>query len=175
MPEATGCPVYPRSPLSASLLHVRQKPRYERGHLDAPVTRQDVAAYADGGNSTLKGQAFLRQESGKLVTCAGSEVLLMPDVAWTREVIHQLRQGKIAKMRVNGERPSKMFPQAFRKKWCKRDGEFEFARLAPGPWILMTHVTWKAGYALQGGIMVGFVEVPEGGVEEVVLSSGHLM
>ena len=149
--------------------------RYDRGHLDAPVTRADVAAYVDGGESTLKGQAFLRQESGKLVTCAGSEVLLMPDVAWTRQVVDQLRDGKIAQMRVNGERPSKMFPLAFRKKWCKRDGEFEFGRIAPGPWILLTHVTWKAGYALQGGIMVGFVEVPDGGTEEVVLSTSHLM
>jgi hypothetical protein len=51
-------------------------------------------SYVQKGNNTIKGQAFLRQQGGGVVTCAGSEVLLVPDTPYFREMITILKSGK---------------------------------------------------------------------------------
>lgn len=150
-------------------------PKPEGARLSQPITAEQVAAYLDLGPGKIKGQAFLREDGGRVVTCAGAEVLLMPDTASTREVVRLLKDGRFASMRVNGERPSKLFPQAFRKKWCDRDGAFLFDQLAKGSWILMTRVHWKTGVSHQGGVVVGFLDVTGKGVDEIVLSHAHLI
>ncbi|MFK7944139.1 MAG: hypothetical protein AB8B85_14665 [Paracoccaceae bacterium] len=152
-----------------------QDPKFESIRLSAPITSAQMATYADGGTGRIEGQAFLRQDGGSVVTCAGSEVLLMPDVASTREIVNLLKEGRVASMRVNGQRPSTLFPRAFRKKWCDSDGGFAFDQLASGSWILMTDVQWKAGVDVYGGVMIGYLNVPDDGVEEVILSRSHLI
>ena len=150
-------------------------PKAEAPQLSRPITEAQVAAFAEGGTGRIKGQAFLRQDGGAVVTCSGSEVLLMPDTPSTREIVHLLKEGKVASMRVNGERPSKLFPHAFQKKWCNREGAFRFDRLARGSWILMTGVHWRSGMVDQGGVVVGYLDVTGQGTEEITLSHAHLL
>jgi len=43
--------------------------------------------YVQKGNNTIKGQGFLRQQGGGVVTCAGRDVLLFPATPYFREFI----------------------------------------------------------------------------------------
>lgn len=138
-----------------------------------PITAEQVALYKEGGTGRISGQAFLRKDSGGVVTCAGSEVFLMPDTVSTREVVERMRDGKVADMRIGGERPSKLFPHAFKKRWCDRYGSFRFDQLADGAWIIMTAVHWRANYQEHGSVIVGYVDVEKDAAQDIVLTEAH--
>src|SRR4030095_16529486 len=55
-------------------------------------------AYMEPGENSIKGQGFLRQQGGGVVTCAGSEVFMVPATSFFREVVMLFRAGKYPQM-----------------------------------------------------------------------------
>ncbi|MDQ6996926.1 MAG: hypothetical protein Q9M82_05625, partial [Mariprofundus sp.] len=53
----------------------------------------DQNKYVVSGQNTITGQAFLRQQGGGTVTCAGSHVVLFPATPFWKELVSTLQQG----------------------------------------------------------------------------------
>lgn len=62
--------------------------------LQTQFSAQKHEKFLREGDATIRGQGFLRQKGGGVVTCAGYPVQLIPATPYFREVIHQLRIGR---------------------------------------------------------------------------------
>ncbi len=61
--------------------------------INSDVSEAELAPYRQGGTASIIGQGFLRQQGGGVVTCAGEQVLLMPDLPPIRQAIEAARHG----------------------------------------------------------------------------------
>lgn len=138
--------------------------------INLQYTEDMVAPYNISGKGSLNGQAFLRQQGGGVVTCAGEDVRVLPDVAPTREGNRGIAQGDIVNYLSDGMRVSVKWPKAFRTGTCDADGRFSFSGLADGRWSVMTIVQWRVGYREQGGVLQSFFEVKNGSSIDLILT-----
>jgi hypothetical protein len=115
----------------------------------ATFTLEAHQPYLEAGTNTVQGQAFLRQQGGGVVTCAGSEVLLLPATAYFREVFTDVRRG----LRPIINDPGTIHDHVTRRTVCDVAGHFEVNHLPDGGWFVMTAVTWIVGGARQGGVL----------------------
>jgi hypothetical protein len=65
------------------------QPSFDLPSFDA----EDHRSFEGSGTATIKGQAFLRQKGGGVVTCAGSDVKLMPATNYFKAAVAQARMG----------------------------------------------------------------------------------
>jgi hypothetical protein len=129
-------------------------------------------AFMRAGTSIVEGQAFLRQQGGGVVRCAGEEVMLVPATAYFREYTGIVRAGGIPK---DIERLRSLHQGAVRRATCDADGKFRFEKLPAGKWIVSTRIRWMAGNVPQGGVVVGEVEVAPGATGTVIMGDGSLV
>lgn len=133
----------------------------------APFVNFDLQAHAryiGDGAATVKGQAFLRQNGGGVVTCAGQQVILMPATGYFQDVMRIARSGRT---------PTTAPPEAkqvVRRSQCDAQGNFTFERIPAGSWMVTSLVKWSVGYNAQGGGLLKNVEVPASGTVNVLLS-----
>lgn len=123
------------------------------------------------GTGSLTGQAFLRQVGGDVVTCAGSEVFLMPKSRLTDDLITAIRAGDdIQPLQAEAAE----YPFALRKTTCDAQGNFEFSELAAGTWFVGTHVFWgipsRYGVRQEGAALGSYVEISPDAEERILLS-----
>jgi hypothetical protein len=130
-----------------------------------PITDAQMAPYLKTADATIQGQGFLRQQGGGVVTCAGSEVLLMPDVPYVRALMEGLRQRRRPDFTVD----QRLKPGA-RVGQCDADGRFKLGPLPAGSYMVMTEVKWTVGYARQGGALAKSVTVQPKQTLEVLLT-----
>ena len=134
----------------------------------------EVAFIHERGTNTIKGNAFLRQKGGGVVSCAGSEVLLIPKGAYSTERMERL----FGIATVKGYNPAGFgrrapaapegFFSATRETTCDIDGKFEFKNLSAGSYFITTDVFWTASSYFsppQGGNLM--VPVTFAGNDEV--------
>lgn len=134
-------------------------------------TVEDHAAYIKAGTGALAGQAFLRQQGGGVVTCAGSQVMLFPATPYFREVLLIMRSGDTPII-------NRQFPEMAvldRRSQCDAQGNFVFTGLPAGRYIVLTQVQWMVGYHAQGGVVGREVDVPETGTANALLSDADRM
>lgn len=133
----------------------------------------DFAAYEGTGNANLNGQAFLRTKGGEVRTCAGSDVLLFPGTAYTREVMSALRSGAGSLDGLDTR-----WRDHARKAICGADGKFQFTGLPAGSWVVAVMVTWQVPMgsymAPQGGELRQTVTLKSGQTTDAVLSDRDL-
>lgn len=110
-------------------------------------------AYLNSGRNTVRGQGFLRQRGGTVVTCAGAPVMMMPNTAFFQEVMRiGMAGGKPDFAGVTSVDPK--YRGLLFKSQCDAQGNFTFAGVPDGSWIVATEVTWSAGrYSSEGGIV----------------------
>jgi hypothetical protein len=135
-------------------------------------------AYLATGTSSIKGQAFLRQRGGGVVTCAGSRVLLMPATPFFKEFTRVTQQGR------SGSAPN-MNPShagVFKLAQCDAQGNFAFDNLVTAQWLVFTEVKWYVPNAdrrwsgsTQGGTLMREVSVNQGSATQVILSNDDLV
>lgn len=121
--------------------------------IQAAFNHAEYDLFKRDGSNTIKGQAFLRQRGGGIVTCAGNKVLMFPDTPFFREII------KIAD---NGKKPeaiSENWRAVVKKSQCDAQGNFEFTNIPPGPWIILADVLWQVQGSTQGGVVTKFITV----------------
>ena len=119
------------------------------------------------GNNGIKGQGFMRQQGGGVVTCAGSAVYLLPKTSFFGEAIDLFRSGKTPQLTTAID-PA--YKSVLKESQCDAQGNFSFAQLPDGAWFILTEVRWMVGYALQGGTLMRQVSVANGETIQVLLT-----
>jgi hypothetical protein len=155
-----GCAVPQRGP-------IQTQPVPQRVAMQTKFDPGEHKRYTEAGSSSIKGQGFLQQKGGGIVTCAGKEVLLWPATSFVRELIGHLRAGK------DPEFSGTVDPQyrsIFKQSQCDAQGNFFFSQLPSGTWIVFTEVRWTVGYADQGGNLLREVTLSSGEAAHVLLS-----
>lgn len=109
-------------------------------------------SYTHSGKGSLKGQGFLRQQGGGVVTCAGSEVYLVPATPFFREVISLIRSGKAPQ--ISQSLDPAQGAMLIKQSQCDAQGNFSFNNLPSGNWFVMTEVKWIIDSRQQGGTLL---------------------
>lgn len=146
---ALGACAYPAPPLTVRTAYVAE----------------EHEPYLRAGSSIIRGQGFLRQRGGGTVTCAGSDVFLMPATPYFRELTDIVRTGRQVPAGVSVRQiPSVRIGQ------CDAQGNFSFQKLPAANWIVSTHVVWSVGGSRQGGTLAREVTSNERDSVTVLLS-----
>ncbi len=103
-----------------------------------PFHDNDFRLWKESGPYTVTGEAFLRQPSGKVITCAGETISLMPLTDYNLELSKLLESGK--GYPPNYDRRAHRYDK---KVMCDASGKFTFKNLPALNWLLITRVTWQ--------------------------------
>ena len=132
------------------------------------------ALLVDGANS-IKGNAFMRQQGGGVVTCAGQIVYLVPATAYAAERFQAL-YGNVDRganaSRVNCKfipDPSEYYNLS-RSTRCDSQGNFLFENVANGEFFATTVISWQVGNSLQGGHLMHRIAVKSGKTISLVMT-----
>jgi hypothetical protein len=125
--------------------------------------------FRSSGSASITGQAFLRQQGGGVVTCAGSKVVLFPATPYFREFVGHLRAGRIPEVS-----PTSGAGGIAKRGQCDAQGNFAFTSLPAASWLVVTEVTWIAGRysSQQGGPLIREVAISPGQPHQVLLTDG---
>ena len=125
------------------------------------------------GTNTVSGSAFLRQQGGGVVNCAGNKVVINQNLpymernAYAKEYLalsNRVRQVSDVDSNLiafEGEL-NKLRNQKQKVTYCDVDGKFVFDGLAPGSYKVTTKVYWVVADAGQGGLVSANVRIPDG-------------
>ena len=100
-----------------------------------PFNEGEFSGYDDRGSSSISGEAYYRM-GGSVVLAAGSEVVLVPDTAYTRELWEPARSGRYSGV-------ANFDPRYFkyrRATFADGNGYFRFTGLPAGSYIVQTQV-----------------------------------
>ena len=142
------------------------------------------------GNSSISGQAFLRQRGGGVVTCAAEEVTLYPVTNYSEEVISAQFDGSkskgyssyydvwgISSGSIEFDPPlSPKFLEYTQTTICDAQGNFTFKNLPGGrEYYLISRVIWEVpdSYSMstEGGSLMLRVTTEENENSDVVLTN----
>jgi hypothetical protein len=134
-------------------------------------TAAEFDAYKGKGDATVYGQAFLRQQGGGVVVCAGEPVVLFPHTASFETVVALARQHV---QPVLGDSADPRFKEVARIATCDAQGNFRFAGIPRARWYIFSRVRWSVGdYGQQGGELLGEVDTTGGGEQQVLLTDSN--
>lgn len=138
-----------------------------RADVQLNVNTSEYAVYKVPGTASIAGQAFLRQRGGGVVTCAGSQVFLLPDTSAFRNLVQTASTSQV-NLKTEGNIQS-----VGRMTMCDAQGNFRFDNLPVASWIVGTQVRWEVGSAGQGGDLLTRVSTSSGGTTQVLLSDAN--
>ena len=132
----------------------------------------------DEGTNSIQGQAFLRQRGGNVVTCAASEVRLIPATKYAKEYVRRkygTDQGGYDDwdpiLLENDPKTDTSFWTHTRTTTCDAEGEFEFDGVPDGTYYVTTRVMWSAGqYSQQGGDIAEIVDLAGNDSKKILLT-----
>ncbi len=133
------------------------------------VTAADrtLAAWEGSGPAAVQGTAYITRPDGQAVTCANSEVYLMPENNETDALLTQAPAALLAM-------PDADTRHYLRRTLCDGQGRFAFNGVPALNWIVATSVKWgvpvKYGTAWHGGPLAQRVTLKPGG-NTIVLAS----
>lgn len=133
--------------------------------------KEEYKPYLKSGINTVVGQAFLRQNGGGIVTCAGKTVLLYPAIG----IFDVISRGFISA----GSDEKALIKET----QCDAQGNFEFYMIPAGNWVIKTNVSWDV-YSVksvgiyyytanerQGGGLMKKITVQDGEVNKFIISN----
>jgi hypothetical protein len=133
-------------------------------------TEQEFGAYKGKGDSTVFGQAFLRQQGGGVVVCAGEQVVLFPRTASFEAAVNLARQ-RIQPVPATSDA---RFKEVARMAICDAQGNFRFSDVPRAKWYVFSKVSWRVGdYGTQGGDLIGEVDTSSGGEHQILLTDNN--
>jgi hypothetical protein len=126
------------------------------------------------GSNSVKGNAFMRQRGGGVVTCAGQAVRLVPATQYARQRFFALygsnesgsQRGQ--RYRFNPDPPE--YYANTREQKCDSQGNFLFERVADGEFFVATQITWQVGYSAEGGNLMQRVAVSGGKTVSIIMA-----
>ncbi len=132
--------------------------------------------YENHGKSTIKGSAYLRKNSGEIVTCKGLDVGMIPVTPYSSERMQHIysstEQGYRAFSRGIPEftqTPDK-YEQYVVKRVCDSQGHFTYENVGDGEYFITTSVQWKSGNEKDGGILMQKVKVSNRETKKVIMN-----
>ena len=131
------------------------------------------------GNANITGQAFLNQQGGGVVTCAGNYVTLTPVNSYSKERM-QLIYGSTTKgylsdvdqgfIKLTPEPPSSYYDLA-KKTQCDAQGNFKFKNIpANKEYFITTQVEWGTEWIKEGGWLMLKIKTEANQTSEVILN-----
>ena len=148
--------------LAACAVPQQQRPSVA---ISAPFDAAHAARLLQTGVNTIKGNAFLRQRGGGVVTCAGSTVYLVPGTEYAKQRMAALYAGDgVSGLNRGQNNPifipeSTAYQQANKTTKCDAQGNFMFDRVADGVFYITTTVNWQVGGRNQGGNLMHRVQL----------------
>ena len=133
-------------------------------------TDAEFAAYAAKGDSIVFGQAFLRQQGGGVVVCAGEPVVLFPRTPSFDRMVGLARQ-RVTPVLTEPSDPQ--FQKIKRVATCDAQGNFRFTDLPRARWYVFSQVRWTVGDYRQGGELIGEVDTTSGGEHQILLTDAN--
>jgi hypothetical protein len=117
--------------------------------LKTPFNENDFAAAQAPGANALQGMASMVSGDGLVRTCAGQEVVLVPDIAYTRERMPYLYgsldggylPARLPLIHFRGE--TYRYGEMVRKTYCDVEGRFRFSRAPDGDYFVIAEVMWR--------------------------------
>jgi hypothetical protein len=103
-----------------------------------PFLDGDFQTWKRSGSYTVSGQAFYKIPDGRVITCAGEAVSLMPLTGYNMELSKLLESGK--GYPPNYERRAHKYDH---KAMCDGDGRFSISGIPSLNWLLITRVRWQ--------------------------------
>lgn len=143
------------------------------------------------GNNTIIGNAFIRQNGGGVVTCAGSRVSLVPATSYAEERLKYLYSGTekgynpiIFKgcgqfglaMEYNFTPSPDNYTKLTKETVCDSSGHFKFNNVSEGEFFITTNVIWQVpsttSYTMvpNGGTLMQKVILKKGETKEIIMS-----
>lgn len=131
------------------------------------------------GNNKIVGSALIRQKGGGVVTCAGSQVSLVPETPYSYERIRSIygnsKKGFVTvgpkKVKVNFKPNPPQYSELLRTSVCDVQGYFKFEDVADGSFFVISSIIWQVNnYYNEGGVIMHNVKVSGGEVKELVLA-----
>ncbi|MCW5668119.1 MAG: hypothetical protein KIT86_00570 [Hydrogenophaga sp.] len=159
--------------IAAVILSGCAAPQLATVNIESPFDATQAKLQTQDGLNSIKGSGFLRQRGGGVVTCAGSEVVLIPATYYARErIAHLYGTGGINRHRLNPTFvPDPPEYRTFTKKTrCDAQGNFMFERVADGDFFVTTGVHWQVGGTNQGGPIMSRARVAGGETINIVIS-----
>lgn len=124
------------------------------------------------GPNTIYGSALMRQRGGGVVTCAGSEIILVPATEYAKQRMASIfGSSNFSRTAVKFQPDVAEYKDLVRKTKCNVQGQFTFEQVADGEFFISSTVVWAVGYNAQGGNMIERVTVKNGQRKEVTLAN----
>lgn len=165
----TGCAINQQKPITYNLTN----------EFDSLSAQQQLMP----GDGAIRGTAFLRQQGGGVVTCAGQFVHLIPVTEYASERIQILypyapKIGETSYKNLRDELRVKRdfipdepeYREHSKATKCDGQGEFLFENLKDGQYYIQTSVTWQVQYSPQGGLLISKAEVLNGKSPRIIMS-----
>lgn len=159
--------------MAAGCVSTRPAPEMPTHYLDARFDEELARAALKPGTNAVRGSAFLRQQGGGVVTCAGSPVYLTPSTEYARERFSLLYgNGNFSPTtrRINFVPDTPGYSQLVHQTKCDAQGNFGIENVADGDYFLSTAVVWQVGQSPQGGYLMERVSV-SGGISKTLILS----
>lgn len=154
------------------------QPIAKKVNLTSTFKADEAASILEEGDNTITGNAFLRQNGGGVVTCAGYEADLIPATDYALERINiiygnaQKGYASVAPYQVKaydfGDTPSE-YSEYKRKTLCDSSGHFKFTNVPDGDYVLTASVIWKV-QSQQGGHLMQRVAVSGGETKDLIVT-----
>jgi len=136
----------------------------------------DTAAYVlEKGSGRIEGEAFLRKDSGSVMTAAGERVYLIPATEYAVARFDRMFGGdrRAYSGVAVGEAPE-AYNRYRRETKVDMKGKFAFENVAPGRYIVATRVFWtepKSYFTIaQGGAIYDIVDVEKDETARAIVS-----
>ena len=149
--------------------------------VNEPFDKVEASEMISEGAVTLSGTAFLRQQGGGVVTCAGNEVRLLPATKYASERMAGIYgktfvRDEIQYLNVYSPRLRAIvqpnppeYMQYTRTTTCDAQGNFEFQGVKDGRYFVISRVIWRVRMD-EGGMLASLVAVQNGKASRIIMS-----
>ena len=141
-----------------------QAPTLPTFEVSVALDQEEASRLVKEGANTVRGNAFMRQQGGGVVTCASQTVHLVLATAYAKQRMLALYGN--TERGVTAARMSYKFipdpPEYYalvRTTKCDSKGNFVFGRVSDGEFFIAVLVTWRVGDSPQGGQLMHRVSV----------------
>lgn len=161
---------------------VTMQPKTEEYRLASVFDSEFAESQIATGGGEISGTAFLRQQGGGVVTCAGQDVQLIPITDYASDRIFRLYGGlpSINATAVQDVRSAlrtnlKFIPDPpeykkhSRTTKCDAQGEFQFTQVKDGEYYISTTVVWQV-QTPQGGTLATRARVENGKSPRLIMT-----